>query len=149
MPTRFATTGILLFLVIPHLAAKTLRCETEGHGTEWMQVSPSEGWREWEGSAWGPLLCGRQLQNAQQVERWHCRFGRQRHVLTYTLTDRRSGGVYRQEEALEPDSGAYRLRIDDGTHVPYGGKRLKLEFRGRCVAVDAVPEERGVTAPTM
>ena len=149
MPTRFATTGILLFLVIPHLAAKTLRCETEGHGTDWMQASPDEGWREWEGSAWGPSLCDRQLQNTQQVERWHCRFGRQRYVLTYTLTDQRSGGVYRREETLEPDSGAYRLRIDDATHVPDGGKRLKLEFRGRCAAVDAVPEESGATAPTM
>jgi len=125
-------TGILLSLLTPHATAQTLRCETEGHGTEWMQVSPSEGWREWDGSAWGPSLCGRQLQNAQQMERWECRFGRQRHVLTYTLTDRRSGGVYRREETLAPASGAYRLRIDDGTHAPDGGKRLVLDFRGRC-----------------
>lgn len=150
MPTRFTTTaGILLLLVMPHATAQTLRCETEGHGTEWMQVSPSEGWREWDGSAWGPSLCGRQFQSAQQVDRWHCRFGQQHHVLTYTLTDRRSGGVYRREETLMPATGSYCLRIDDGTHILNGGKRLKLEFRGHCAAVDAVPEESGATAPTM
>lgn len=133
MPPQFANTAsILLLLLMPQATAQTLRCETEDHGTDWMQVSPGGGWREWEGSAWGPSLCGRQLQSAQQVERWHCRFGRWRHVLTYTLTDRRSSGVYRREETLEPAGGAYRLHIDDGTHVPDGGKRLVLEFRGRC-----------------
>lgn len=128
-----------IFAAHAQATTQTLRCETEGHGTDWMQVFPDDGWREWEGGALGPSLCGRQLQNAQQVERWRCRFGRQRHVLTYTLTDRRSGGVYRREETLTPGSGAYLLSIDDGTHVPDGGKRLKREFRGRCVAADGVP----------
>lgn len=139
VPIRSATTtSILLFLLMPDATAQTLRCETEGHGTDWMQVSPDEGWREWEGSAWGPSLCGRQVQSSHLVEDWQCRFGRQHHVLTYTLTDRHSGGVYRREEMLEPGSGVYHLRIDDGTHVPDGGKCLKLEFSGRCVAVDAM-----------
>ena len=131
-PRSAKTAGILLFLVMPHATAQTQRCETEDHGTDWTQVSPDAGWREWEGSAWGPQMCGRQLQNARQVERWHCRFGRRHHVLTYTLTDRRSGGVYRREETLTLGSGAYRRRIVDGTHVSDGGKQLVLEFRGRC-----------------
>lgn len=86
------------------------------------------------GNAWGPPLCGRQLQSAYQVERWECRFGPQRHVLTYTATDQRNGGVYRRVETLEVRSGKYHRRIVDGKHVPDGGKRLMLEFRGRCEA---------------
>ncbi|SBV37328.1 conserved hypothetical protein [uncultured Stenotrophomonas sp.] len=97
-----------------------------------MQASPPTHWREWEGNGWEPALCGRRLEGAQQVERWQCRFGRQRHVLTYTATDRRSGGVYRRVETLEVGNGQYRRRIVDGPHVPDGGKRLMLEFRGQC-----------------
>lgn len=106
-----------------------------------MQASPTEGWREWSGDAWGPPLYGRQVQTSHQIEEWRCRFARQHHVLTYTLTDRRIGGIYRREETLEPRSGAYRLRIDDGTHVPDGGKRLKLEFSGLCMAIGGGPPD--------
>lgn len=142
MPARIITatsTLTLLLLLMPHATAKALRCETEGQGTDWMQASPTEGWRVWKGDAWGPSLCGRQVQTSHQIEEWRCRFGRQRHVLTYTLTDLRSGGIYRREETLEAGGGTYRLRIDDGTHVPDGGKRLKLEFSGLCVGVIGVP----------
>lgn len=139
MPTQLSTAIGILLLLSSHAAASTLRCEVKDHGSDWMQVSPSEGWREWSGSAWGPPLCGRRVQSSHQIEEWQCRFGRQRHVLTYTLTDRHSGGIYRREEMLEPGSGLYRLRIDDGTHVPDGGKRLMLEFNGRCAAADGPP----------
>ncbi len=135
MPTLFATiTGILLFLVVQHPATQTLRCEMEDSSTEWMQVSPQAGRREWEGENWGPPLCGQRLESTHQVEHWECRFDRQHHVLTYTATDRRSGGIYQRVETLDVASGQYHHRIVDGTHVPDGGKRLVLGFRGRCEA---------------
>lgn len=124
--------GILLSLVTPPVNFQSLRCEMDENSTEWIQIFPGGDWREWEGSVWGPPLCDRQLQNARQVERWHCQFGRWRHVLTYTLTDRHSSGVYRRVETLEIHSGQYHRLIVDGTHVSDGGKQLVLEFRGRC-----------------
>lgn len=142
MPARITiatSTLSLLLLLMPHAAAKALRCEAEGQGTDWMQASHTEDWREWNGDAWGPSLCGRQVHTSHQIEEWRCRFGRRHHVLTYTLTDRRSGGIYRREETLEAGGGTYRLRINDGTHVPDGSKRLKLEFTGLCVVVSGVP----------
>lgn len=145
MLTNFAGAVCILFMAIPTATSQVLHCEQEGQPTEWLQASLQTSWREWDGKGWGPALCGRQLEDSQQVERWECRFGRRQHVLTYTAIDRRSGGVYRRVETLEVHSGQYRRRIIDGAHVPDGGKRLVLEFRGRCeVWEGAVPidEER-------
>lgn len=145
MLTNSAGAVCILFMAIPTATSQVLHCEQEGQPTEWLQASLQTSWREWDGKGWGPALCGRQLEDSQQVERWECRFGRRQHVLTYTAIDRRSGGVYRRVETLEVHSGQYRRRIIDGAHVPDGGKRLVLEFRGRCeVWEGAVPidEER-------
>jgi len=133
MPTNLANAGgFLLLLLVSPATSQILRCELEGQPTEWMQASAQTNWREWDGKGWGPALCGRVLESSQKVERWECLLGQQRHVLTYTATDRRSGGVYRRVETLEIHSGQYHRRIVDGTHVSDGGKKLVLEFRGRC-----------------
>lgn len=49
------STLTLLRLLMLHATAKALRCETEGQGTDWMQASPTEGWREWSGDALGAI----------------------------------------------------------------------------------------------
>ena len=133
------TAGLLLFLAIPQASAQIFRCELQDQPVEWIQVSADGGWRDWGVDDWEPDYCGQQRESLHLVEHWQCHRGRQRHVLIYTATDRHNGGVYQHTETLNLADGRFRRRINEGTHVPDGGKRLRLEFNGHCVAMERGP----------
>lgn len=130
----------LLSLAASAEPAQVLRCTIDDAPAEYVRVSMTPVWEDWEDITWSPPLCGLDLVEARGTAQWRCEHSAQAYVLVYSVVDRLEGGVYRRVDTIDRLTGGFHRRIVDTTFVPEGGARLELNWYGSCVSASP-PDE--------